>query len=797
MMTAATRPLAALGSVGMAGLLLVTWAPPAGAAPAGGLTVTLGQRWKVAAAIGAWTPYTVTVRYDGPGTFDGDVFLVPNLTPSGPFPPNSFPQYRSTLTVPSGTERTAQIYVIEAPGGYHAELRDARGRVVATAAPNFALPTGAAVAILSDLPQAEQRISAPLKSLSRIEVGISQFASPQAFPSSVVYLSALNGLIIDRFDSGALDHAQMQALKDFVGLGGTLILVGGSSWRRNLTPMDHDLLPMRPDATATASLAPLGEMAGLTSTATVQVVTGDVASWAKVALASPEGRPLIVEGAYGGGRVVVLTFDPLAEPVEGQLDLAALSWSQAISRGLSGSQGGSQLAGFGFGGPAQPSTLGISGPGTWSAFPGYVNQIMNDTPAASSPALGLLAALLVGYGLLATLLSYIVLRAIGRRGMLWVIVPALAVAFTAGSYLVGFGTRSLDYRLTGVQVQRLGPEGVVETYGLGAVLSPRRGDVRVSAAANTLLSTAMPIFGPPNPGGLESLITVAPRPEVLFSNVAVWELRPVQTLTMNHFSAAEPGSDMAITAELHLEQGRVKGQVTNHTSRTVRELQLVSASGTGAQLVATLAPGATARIDQAVTQATPGLPPANKAVIVQGGGVAGPGPAYPQNSRQALIALAASQAVGRGGDLALVGLTDPVDTLHVGDGRLAASSTRAVVVEPVRLQSADSLAGIAPQARLVSDHSGGAGTSVDVYEVDLPRGVSGRIRLSLAFLKSPVTPTLYPVEVYDWDVHAWRAISPQANTAPLTQAETAGGVVRVRVKEDRPGQAVLTATSLP
>src|SRR5215472_18088138 len=126
-MTAFTRPLAALGSAYVAGLLLIAWAPPAGAASAGGLTVTLGQRWKVAGRIGAWTPYTVTVRYEGPGTFSGDVFLIPNKTRSGPFPAD-FPQYRSPLTVPSGTERTAQVYVIEEPGGYHAELRDGQGR---------------------------------------------------------------------------------------------------------------------------------------------------------------------------------------------------------------------------------------------------------------------------------------------------------------------------------------------------------------------------------------------------------------------------------------------------------------------------------------------------------------------------------------------------------------------------------------------------------------------------------------------------------------------------------------------
>ena len=229
-----------------------------------------------------------------------------------------------------------------------------------------------------------------------------------------------------------------------------------------------------------------------------------------------------MEGAYGAGRILALTFDPLAAPLDGQLDLAALSWSQAISRGLSGALGGSPLAGLGFG-RFQPNPLGGSGPGTWSAFPGSIDQVVNGTPATSSPPLGLLAALLAGYGLVVSLLSYLVLRAVGRRGLLWVTVPALAIAFTAGAYIVGFGTRSPEYQLAGVQVQRLGTDGLVETYGLGGVLAPRRGDVRLSATAGTLLSSMNPTFGPPNFGGSQPVVTVGQRPDVLFTNVAVWD----------------------------------------------------------------------------------------------------------------------------------------------------------------------------------------------------------------------------------------------------------------------------------
>jgi hypothetical protein len=308
-----------------------------------------------------------------------------------------------------------------------------------------------------------------------------------------------------------------------------------------------------------------------------------------------------------------------------------------------------------------------------------------------------------------------------------------------------------------------------------------------------VVSTATVVNGPTVDQTAE--ITLGPRPEVLLANVPVWDLRPVQTLTVTHPFSPGPGSAAQIEAHLRLDRGRIKGEVVNHTSRTVRDLQLLSGSGSGAPLVSTLGPGATATVDASLSQgAWPGT--SGKGLISVG---LGAGPAA-HDARQALVALAASRGAGRPGELVLVAGTDAIDTLRIEGGSMATSG-RAALVEPVRLESADSLAAIAPAARLVSSYVSGGSDMVDAYELDLPPGVSGQVGLTWATV-GPSSATA-PVEVYNWDLHTWRALPLQygpgqpPTQAALTRGETATGVVRIRVHENAPGQSLLSATSLP
>jgi len=307
----------------------------------------------------------------------------------------------------------------------------------------------------------------------------------------------------------------------------------------------------------------------------------------------------------------------------------------------------------------------------------------------------------------------------------------------------------------------------------------------VTVPANALVSSAMFLSGPPTLNASE--ISTGARPEVRFTNVPVWDMRPVQTLEVVHPFGQQTGRAMPIDAQLRLSQGRLRGQLVNPTARTVRSLQVVSPSGAQASLAAALEPGATAAVDVQLTQGVPGLPP--------GKGPAPPGMqgfVPPQSPDEALVALAASQAASRVDDLALVALTEPLDVPWI-EGVRPTRSGRAVMVEPVWLESADSLARLTPSARLVGSGAAGDGGQVDAYEVDLPGGLTGRLALKVAIAPGSQA-TAYSVEVYDWRLRGWRPVTGQA---ALAAGETAPGVVRLRVREDSVGQVQMSVTALP
>src|SRR5438105_11229894 len=144
----------------LVGLLLGLPARPALAADPQ-LTLVVTQRWQLAGTQGTWTPYVATVRNDGATGFAGDVFLVPNQSRS--VASNTYPSYRSPISVGHGSQRAVVFYVIDAPGGYTAELRDGSGHTLLRSDLATEPRASTAIGILSDLNQAEQKISAPLR----------------------------------------------------------------------------------------------------------------------------------------------------------------------------------------------------------------------------------------------------------------------------------------------------------------------------------------------------------------------------------------------------------------------------------------------------------------------------------------------------------------------------------------------------------------------------------------------------------------------------------------------------------
>jgi hypothetical protein len=780
------------------GLVLALPAAPAQAA-APQVSLSVGLRWQVGGTQGLWTPYLVSLRNSGSEDFSGDLYLVPNDVRLGPS--DYYPVHRAHVTVARGGQRTATFYVIDAPNAYHAEARDASGHVVASAevGAGTTVQGTSALAVLSDLTQGDQKISAPLHALSRVDSAITHFANAQAFPTSAVYLTGLNGIVVDDFDTAALSQAQVQTLKDFVGLGGVLVEAGGPSWRRTLLPLPSDLLPLAPQGTTISSMAALWELGGRTEEVPAQIASG-LLRFGQVALAAGDGTPLIVDAAYGAGRVIELAFDPFGDPFASDANLAGLAWAQAISRGLSGVEAATRPSYSSFGGGTFSSVAGgaaLAAPGIWAPGYGSGNEqlidLLNNSPAASSPPVGLLGGLLVAYVLLVGLLNYLFLHTLRRRDLMWATVPAVALVFTAGAYVVGFALRGADFFVTQVEIQRLAPGGTAETYTFSGVYAPQRGDFQVRLPANTLVSTAI-AQSTPTSARNSAVVTQSSRPAVLLQDVPIWAMRNLQTLSVSRpTSPGDSQATMGLSTSLRLESGHIKGTVLNRTGHPVRQLELVNGAGNVGLLADDLAAGSSLQVDTQLNQGNS-----------ISSSLAGPADTSPEGERNAVLRLAASQVLGGRsgpGDLALVGLTSPSGSLTVDDQKPTRSSL-AAVVEPVGLQSADSLGSlIRAKTRLVSTYSGDGSTAglVDVYDLEIPRGVTGALQLGYVYLNMANSP-VGSVEVYDWSTHTWRTLPAQGppyrgqQTEPLGPGEVAGGVLRARIHESAPYDSQLTVS---
>jgi hypothetical protein len=745
--------------LGVVALLLLV--PTREASASSGLVqLTLTSRWQATPGAGAWNPYVATVVNQGPATFTGDV----SLQPANRYQPvMQYPTYRAHVSVPRGEQRSLTLYVVDGPLGYQAQLRDGGGHVVATARAN---PAGAtsALAVLSDLPQAAGAIAAPLRAMTKQPPAVTRFDNPHDFPTNPVYLVGLAGVVIDQFDTAALAQTQIEALRSFVGLGGTLILAGGASWRRTLLPLPPALLPLKPEATAVASLGPLADLAGTTTAATAQVMTGQLRAGRPV-LVSPDGTPLAVQSTYGAGKVVQLAYDPLAEPFEADLTLAAVAWSQAAVRAADPTTGnGSNSAAPTSALQADP-TLTSAGSGFGAADTTPIYDLLNGTPSSGVPSAGLLAGLLVFYVLLAGVVNYMALRAVGRRGLMWVTTPLIAVVFTGGAYVVGFGSRGGAYLDNEVQLQRLAPDGSALTQSFHGVFSPRRGDFSVRMPADSLASTA--IGGPGSQWADRSVIYLDGRPRVSLSDVPVWNMRPIQSLTVDRSHQASE-----LEAHLKIRAGHLTGTIVNHTSQTLGPLKLFVGDREPVMVTPQLGPARSFGVDLPVAS----LP--NQSRL------------YTDDRRDQTALLAAASAANVS-DLTLVAVGQAPGATEIA-GASPSHTSVAALVEPLHLESADSMP-IPPRQRLVSSVTSGDG-QVDVYDFQLPPGFSRPLALDLGAAGQSGVGT---IEVYDWLGGTWRQLAvPGAGSAgqvPVRLSPGEGtlgpGLVRIRVHESASAQA--------
>src|SRR6185503_9428253 len=545
---------AALLATLVAAPVTVSAGPAAAVVPPPGLTMEAAVLLDGHARIGAWMAIDVRIKNDGP-PLAGELRLTGGT--------QGRTRFGTPVDAPTQSDQTHRLYV--QPPGFGREIEislvDGTTTIATTKAP-YTIHDGTqmVVGIMAESPGdiiGDLDLLPNMNNVKPLTVGL----EPADLPDRVEAWGTLDRLVWQDIDSNELTPEQLTALRGWVAGGGRLIIAGGTAGPASLSAFPDDLLPYRP--TATTDVAPsslvalLGELPD--GAADLPALAGKLS--AGRALASVGSEAVAAERPYGAGAVTVVGFDPTTRWLSGTNAAEGL-WRRLIptrSAGTAGSGDDSQIV-----------------------------QAASQLPSLALPPVGGMIGLLALYIVLIGPVNYLVLKRLDKREWAWVTMPILILAFAAGAYGFGSLLRGSSVIFNEAAIVRGAPgatEGVAQTY-LG-VFSPTRASYQLRFPGGALLSspTNGDFLGDGTAAGLDVLQGDPSRIRDL--GVGFGSLRTIR---------AESAVDVPLVqAKLRLEDGHLRGTVTNASKETL-EAPAVVLGSTVAKL-ADLPPGQTGDVD--------------------------------------------------------------------------------------------------------------------------------------------------------------------------------------------------------
>lgn len=398
-----------------------------------------------------WLPLRVRVRNDG-ASFSGRVQVQPES--SGLALSNG---YSTPLEMPSGSEKVAYLYV-QARGTARlaVELVDDEGVRIAerTVGLRPLNPYDELHAVVS---------GSGANNLALNDVAPGGYGAAQIrwradqVPPHVQALLAIDTLIFFDVNTENMSVGQLQAVEEWVHLGGHLIVIGGVTGQATAAGLQN-LLPFIPagsrgadDLSALAEFAIAPQSAAHLRARSV-ISSGSLPDEARVLARTDDDAPLLTRWTVGSGTVDYLAVDPTLEPLRSWEALPEL-WFMMLAS-------------------AEP-------------VPGWTRGILDAQEAARAiailPNVDLLPSALsmlgfiVGYVLLIGPLNYLVLSRLRRPGLAWITIPLFIIIFSGLTWTVGFTLRGSDVIVSRLRVVQSYPGSeVARQEQLMGIFSPRR-----------------------------------------------------------------------------------------------------------------------------------------------------------------------------------------------------------------------------------------------------------------------------------------------------------------------------------
>ncbi len=247
-------------------------------------------------------------------------------------------------------------------------------------------------------------------------------------------LDSLDVIIIDNFDTGKLSKGQINAIKKWIGNGGTLFLGSGANASKVLDAFSGTLLKG-----TIGSVKSINTNFGVTR-AELTKLFGENRANKRMPLditqinirgskqvLSDGNNNLISLLDYENGNVMTAEFSLALDA--GTAGLYGPVIVDVIKKNIS---------------EKRKMDMGLSSINSWQSYSNvymYENDVLNLNSTDSLPNLKLYAVLLLVYVFLAGPVIYVIMKKKDKRNLLWGIVPVLSVVFSVTIYLIGTSTR--------------------------------------------------------------------------------------------------------------------------------------------------------------------------------------------------------------------------------------------------------------------------------------------------------------------------------------------------------------------
>jgi hypothetical protein len=490
---------------------------------------------------GAWAAVVVHVENDGPA-ITGEIRIRSNQQGRS--------QYGRVIELPNGARQDHTLYAQTALFGSRLNIdfvsdgqtlltRDVQVRSHDAYAP--------IVAIVAERPEG-------------IQGGVADgarnpnFQAPQIItltvadlPERVEAWSAVDRLVWQDVDAATLTAGQAEALRLWLGAGGRLVILGGTTGVGPVQGFPEDLLPFRPDRTVDVAPADLAGLLGIlpADAASVPALGGTLARG--TVLARSGDLVIAAQSTVGQGAVALVGLNP-AEPWIAGSDAGRSLWRRLL--------------------PA--SQDGNLNPLVIANDSGLVGALQN-LPAVDLPPIEQLFLLLFAYVALIGPINYVVLRRLDKREWAWVTMPVLVLVFAVVSYGMGAALKGSDVIVNQIAIVRAaqGTErGLGQVY-IG-IFSPTRQSFDVRIPGGALLS---------NPTSLAEFGQAEQPLDVLFGDPSRLRNFDVGFGVLRGFRAEAPADAPAIASDLHVSQGKLQGTITNNSDAPLQHAAVTYGGG--------------------------------------------------------------------------------------------------------------------------------------------------------------------------------------------------------------------------